>query len=191
MLDGSLKGLLTGIAAVLVFGIIALLAKFAGGGVSKKPGETVLRYGGMFRGVGLMSMSIVVLVLLVFIIGTLTGLAAQAPGSAIGAGVCAGLFFVIGFPLLMEGYRRQVILSETGITARGWFSTGEEIPWEAITKVENKVMSGKFVVRAGKKTVALNHYLEGLDAFAEECKKRLAPDVYGKAFEGPLNRPFL
>jgi hypothetical protein len=190
-INGALKGLITGVTIAVVFGLIFLMGKLAGGGAKKQAGETVLRYGGMFRGLGLLCVLLVVIVLVVFAVGRITGEASQSEGAAIAVGVLCGIFLLPGLPLLIEGYRRQITLSETGIAARGWFGPVGELRWEEITSVENKVMSGKYVVRGASATIKIGHYLEGLDVFAEECKKRLAPEVYGDAFDKPVNRPFL
>jgi hypothetical protein len=191
MIDGALNGLITGVVAVVVFGVIALLGKLAGGGMKAEEGETVLRYGGFFRGVGLLGVLVALIVLVVFAVGRLTGLASQEPGAVLGVSVLAGGFLLVSLPLLVEGYRRQIVLSEEGIAARGWFGPAGELRWSEIESVENRAGSGKYVVRGAGKKISLGHYLDGLDVFAEECKKRLAPEVYGKAFDKPLNRPFM
>jgi hypothetical protein len=188
VLDGALKGLITGIVAVFVLGLIFLLGKLAGGGAIKQPGATVLRYGGFFRGVALLGLFIpAVLIVCVFVL--------PAPGGGtVGYLVLGGIgaaFLALEAGLLLEAFRRRIVLSETGISAHGWFGPVGEQQWSEIEKIENRVGSGKYVVFGGKAKIALGHYLDGLDVFAAECKKRLAPEVYGDAFEKPVNRPFM
>ena len=161
------------------------------GGGSKKTGDgtIVLRYGGALRGLGVLS-ALIVLGLLGLLVASLVGVGPGEDARLPILGMVA-LFGGIGLPLLVEGFRRQVVLDDEGLTARGWFGTRDTVRWEEIDSIENKVMSGKFVVRVGRVKISLGHYLEGLDVFAAECKKRLDPAVYGKAFDKPLNRPFL
>ncbi len=190
MFEGTLKGAVTGLAGALVIGLLFLVGYLLGGGAKKTAdGTTVLRYGGAFRAVGLMGV-VVALAMAVLLLLSLLGVGpsreAQLPILLL-----LGLFGLLGAPLTVEAFRRRVVLDDDGLTARGWFGTAPTVAWEDITSVENKVMSGKFVVRAGRVKLKLGHYLEGLDVFAAECKKRLDPEVYGKAFDKPINRPFL
>src|SRR5215212_7131094 len=97
-LDGAMKGLITGVVAVFVLGLIFLIGKLAGGGATKQPGETVLRYGGFFRGVGLLSVLVTIVVLVVFAVGRITGAASQDDGALIGVSVLCGIFLLPGLP---------------------------------------------------------------------------------------------
>lgn len=188
MFDGAVKGLATGIAVVIVFGLIALLGKLAGGGAKVGLGETVLQYGRFFRGVALLG--------LLLPLGFIAGVFLLPPpgGGDVAYLVIGGIgaaFLALDVCLLLEAFRRRIVLSETGIAAHGWFGPNGELSWSDIEKVENRVGSGKFVVRGGKTKISLGHYLDGLSLFMEECKKRLASEVYGEAFDKPLNRPFM
>jgi hypothetical protein len=188
--DGALNGAITGLAGALVIGLLFLIGYLLGGGAKKTAdGTTVLRYGGAFRAVGLLGVVIALVMaalLLLSLLGVGPGEDARLPIL-----LMLGLFGLLGAPLTVEAYRRRVVLDDDGLTARGWFGTRPLVRWEDVASVENKVMSGKFVVRAGRVKLSLGHYLDGLDVFAAECKARLAPEVYGKAFEKPINRPFL
>jgi hypothetical protein len=181
--DSVLRGLVDALAAVIAIGLIFLMGKLTGGGTKKQPGQTILRYGWLVRGAGLLGGVIVVVCLLVFVIGRLTGMMVDQPGKVNPLLLLAGVFAFFGIPALLEGYRRQVTLNDDGITVRGWFGTAPTIRWEEITSIVNIPMAGKFYVRTAKGKTALSHYLDGLDVFAEECKKRLASSVYTNAFE--------
>jgi hypothetical protein len=188
--DEVIKGLINAVVTALVFGVIALLGWLVGGGSTRTgDGATVLRYGGAVRGLGVL-MALIILGLLGLLVASLLGVGPdeEARTPILGVAAVAG---VIGLPLLAEGFRRQVVGDAAGLTPRSWFGTDDTVLWQDIDSVENKVMAGKFVVRAGRGKVSLGHYLEGLDVFADECKRRLDPVVYGKAFDKPLNRPFL
>jgi hypothetical protein len=186
------QGLATGAAIVLVFAVVALLGWLVGGGSSRETGRGahVLRYGKMFRGLGVLAAVVIPLILgIVIVVLLLSG--RMEPRSAWIALGLAGFFFLLGFPLVMEGFRKQVRLDEAGVTGRGWFGGETHIGWGAIEEVSNRVSRGFFLVRGAGKKVKLGHYLDGLDVFAQECQQRLPPAVYGDAFGKPLNRPFL
>jgi hypothetical protein len=186
------QGVATGLAIVLVFGAVALLGWLVGGGSRRDTahGVHVLAYGRMFRGLGVLAGVVLPVIICGIVIVTLLMEKLRPESAPIGLGV-AGFFFLIGFPLMMEGFRRQVTLDETGITMRGWFGGLKHIAWGEVESVENKTMSGHFLVRGGGKKIKLGHYLEGLELFAQECKQRLAPEVFGTSFDKPINRPFL
>jgi hypothetical protein len=186
------QGLATAAAIVLVFGVIALLGWLVGGGSSRAGahGVHVLRYGKMFRGLAVLAAVVIPLILgIVILVGLLAG--GMETKSAWIALAMAGGFFLLGFPLTMEGFRRQITLDEAGITGRGWFGGQTHIPWGQVEEVSNRVARGFFLVRGGGKKIKLGHYLDGLDQFAQECQQRLPAEVWGNAFAGPLNRPFL
>jgi hypothetical protein len=187
-----IKGLATGLAFVVVFAAIALLGWLVGGGVSRDTarGARILRYGPLFRGLGVLAAVVVPLVIGAILVITLLTGATRPESAPVALGIAAG-FFLLGFPLSLEGFRKQVTLDETGITSRSWFGRLTHIGWPEIEEVSNRVSRGFFLVRGAGKKIKVGHYLEGLDLFAQECRQRLAPGVYGDAFDKPLNRPFL
>jgi hypothetical protein len=186
------QGLATGIAIVITFAAIALLGWLVGGGARQDTGSgvTVLRYGTLFRGLGVLAAVVIPVVICVILIVTLLTGATRPESTPIALGL-AGFFLLLGLPLILEGFRKQAILDESGITVRSWLGRLTHVGWQEVEEVSNRVTRGFFLVRGAGKKVKLGHYLEGLDCFAEECRRRLAPGVYGEAFAKPLNRPFL
>jgi hypothetical protein len=180
-----INGLASGIATLVTVGLIALLTKVAGGGIRTGPGEAVLRYGAGLRAIGLVCVVAVVITLILLAIGQWV---VGNPRVWIGAAILAGVFILPGVPLLMEGYRRQITLTDGGISARGWFGPVGQLRWDEVEKVENRAEYGKLIVRGRGKKITISHYLDGLEVFVAECVKRLRPEVYGKAF-GKLNPP--
>jgi hypothetical protein len=180
--DAVLKGLVTALSTVIVLGLIFLMGKLAGGGATKQEGQIILRQGWLVRGCGLLCMVIAVLSLLGFVADQFTHWMEPPDGRPNPLIFLAGVFVAFGLPAMVEGYRRQLILTEAGLTPRGWFGTGSTIPWTEITNIENNPWAAKFYVRTAAKRIAVSHYLAGLDLFVEECKKRLSPAVYGDAF---------
>jgi hypothetical protein len=187
-----LRGLATGVAVVVVFAAIAFVGWLVGGGAHRDTagGATVLRYGKLFRGLGVLSTVVIPLIIGVVLVVTLQTGATEPESAPIALGL-AGFFFVLGIPLAMEGFRKQVTLDESGITVRSWFGRLTHIGWHEIDEVSNRVARGFFLVQGAGKKVKLGHYLDGLDAFSNECRQRLPPELYGDAFTKPLNRPFL
>ena len=178
-----MKAIAMGFAGVAVFGLIWLLSLVAGGGAKAEEGRIVLRYGRVFRAVGLMGVVCALLAVIVFWVLALTG--GMADGALLGVTVLVAVFLIPAVPLVLEGYRREIVLDDEGISARGWFGPVGEFAWDEITKVEWTEMGEKYVVRAEKKKITLGGYLEGLGAFEAICKEKLDPSVYGKTFGGP------
>ncbi|MCI0456575.1 MAG: PH domain-containing protein [Gemmataceae bacterium] len=188
--DIAIEGIVTAGAIVLVFGVIALLGWLVGGGVSRADarGIRVLRYSKKFRGLGVLSVVLCLILGMGGLIGLLTG--EMEPRAAwVTLGV-AGFFFLLSFLLLMEGFRKRVVLDEAGLTARSWFGRETHIAWEEIEKVSNRVERGSYLVCGAGKQIKLSHYLDGLDLFARECEWRLPLSIYGDAFLLPLNNRF-
>lgn len=123
-------------------------------------------------------LAVIVLVVLMFTGG-------MTDEGLMGVTVLVAVFLIPAVPLVLEGYRREVVLDEDGISARGWWGPVGEFAWNEITKVEWAQMGEKYIVRAGKQKISLNGYLEGLGAFEQICQEKLDPVVYGKAFAGP------
>ncbi|HEY1189251.1 MAG TPA: hypothetical protein VGE74_16485 [Gemmata sp.] len=159
------------------------------GGVTVSAGRVVLRYGALIRGFALLSPLLPLAVLAEAIFCSDTG-GRGANANLIFGGISLA-FAVLAVYLLLEGFGRKIVLTEADISTFGWLGPAGVLRWDEIERVENKATSGKFLVHGQNTKIRLSHYLAGLDKFAEECKKRLAPEVYGKAFEKPLNRPFM
>jgi hypothetical protein len=190
MRDAVIEVVATVVVTAIVFGVIGLFGWLVGGGSRKaSDGAVVLRYGRKSRGLAVM-MVVIALALCVVLGASLIGVGPNAD-ARMPILLMIGLFGGLGLPLAVEAFRRQVVMNDEGLTGRGWFATGELLRWEEIVSVERKVVSGKFVVRTGAVKLVIGHDLEGLSEFVAECKKRLAPDVYGDCFDKPINRPFL
>ena len=175
-----MKAIATAFAFVAVFGLIWLLSLVAGGGAKAEEGRIVLRYGRGFRAIGLMGIVAAFIAVAAFLVLRFAG--DLTDGALMGVTVLVAVFLIPAIPLVLEGYRREIVLDDDGISARGWFGPTGEFAWGEITKVEWQQMGEKYVVRAGKKKISLNGYLEGLGAFEQMCVAKLAPEVYGKTF---------
>ena len=184
-----MKAIATAFAGVAVLGLIWLLSLVAGGGAKAEEGRIVLRYGRGFRAIGLMGVVCAFLAVGAFLVLMFMG--EMSDGALMGVTVLVAVFLIPAVPLVLEGYRREIVLDDEGISARGWFGPVGEFAWEEITKVEWAQMGEKYVVRAGKQKISLNGYLEGLGAFEQICQEKLDPKVYGKAFGGSqaVNKP--
>jgi hypothetical protein len=176
------EGLITGLVTALVFALIYLMGMVAGGGVKKGSTQTVLRYGGFFRGLGLLCAAIAVLSLVGGVADELTHWMGPRDGKFNPIWLLAGLFTVLGLPILVEVKTRQLTLTEEGMIPRSWLGTGTLIRWEYIRKIDNVPMASKYYVQIVGSRIAVSHYLAGLDVFVNECKKHLDPKVYGEAF---------
>jgi hypothetical protein len=187
-----IKGLAIAIAIAIVAAAVVLLGWLVGGGIcwEKSGRATVLCYGKLFRGLGVLCAGVVPVIIGIVLVVTLQTGATKPESAPIALGL-AGFFFLLGFPLVMEGFRKQVALEESGITMRSWFGRLTHLAWSEIEEVSNRVSRGFFLVRGAGKKIKVGHYLEGLDFFSQECRQRLPAEVYGDAFDKPLNRPFL
>jgi hypothetical protein len=174
-----MKAIATAFAGVAVLGLIWLLSLVAGGGAKAEEGRIVLRYGRGFRAIGLMGVVCALLAVIVFLVLMFTG--GLTDGALMGVSILVAVFLIPAVPLVLEGYRREVVLDDDGISARGWFGPVGEFAWDEITKVQWSQMGEKWIVRAGKKKITLNGYLEGLGAFEEMCRRKLPPEVSGMA----------
>src|SRR5262249_52909789 len=147
-----IRGLATGIAVVVVFAAVALLGWLVGGGVQRNMarGTTLLRYGKLFRGLGVLCAVVMPLIIGVVLIVTLQTGATRPESAPIALGL-AGFFLVLGFPLALEGFRKQVTLEDSGITVRSWFGRLTHVAWQEIEEVSNQVSRGFFLVRGGGK----------------------------------------
>lgn len=175
-----MKAIATAFAFVAVGGLIWLLSLVAGGGAKAEEGRIVLRYGRGFRAIGLMGVVAAFLAVAAFLVLLFVG--EMSEGGLIGVTVLVAVFLIPSVPLVLEGYRREIVLDDEGISARGWFGPAGEFAWDEITKVEWLQMGEKYVVRAGKQKISLNGYLDGLGAFEQMCVAKLDPKVYGKTF---------
>ena len=97
-------------------------------------------------------------------------------------------FAISGLCLLYEVFRRRVTLSTEGIAVRGWYGKERHVLWTDIKSIENDVAGSKFVIKTLTTKLSVGHNLEGQDWFASDCRRSLEPEVYGDAFEKPLNR---
>lgn len=175
-----IQGVATAIAVTLVAGLLALLAKVAGGGATVEKGAVVLRYGGLFRAVGLLGVVAAVVVLIVFAVGVWLGW--DEPGALAGAGITIAVFLIPAVPLLVEGYRRRIVLTADGIVSRGWFGTTGPVPWAAVEKVKYQHGSQRYAITAGKVTIYVSAYLAGQTKFRDACEEWLKPEVFERAF---------
>jgi hypothetical protein len=111
-----------------------------------------------------------------------------------GAGAVFGVLLLMSSALLVEGLRRQVTLDDTGIATRGWGGT-RRVGWGEVTRLENrhddKLRGPRFVLRTATGAVNVSHYLDGIDWFVEECRRRLRPEVYGGELEKPITRQMM
>jgi hypothetical protein len=127
----------------------------------------------------------------VFVVARLNG-GAQEPNAEVSIGIVVGLFLVLGLWLVIETYRRRIVISEEGIAARGWFGPAGALRWDKIESVERRDRSQKFVVRGGRTKISIGYSLDGVGVFILKCRERLNPEVYGEAFpEQPPDRPFM
>ena len=114
----------------------------------------------------------------------------QSQGRTIGLFCLAGFFLLLGLPLGLESFRKQVISSDDEIASRSWFGTLHHIRWSDVQSVSNEPISGYIRVCGAGVTVKVNHYLDGLDVFIAECKQRVEPRRYGNTFNAPISNPF-
>jgi hypothetical protein len=184
-------GLSTVIAFVLVAGAISLLAWLVGGGayVDASGKALVMRYPAKARGLAVLCGAVVPAgIAIAVVVGNQQGL--QNQGRTIGLLGLAGFFLLLGMPLGLESFRKQVILSDDAITARSWFGSVTRIAWEDVKSLSNHPISGYVLVCGSGASVKVNHYLSGFQVFIGECKRRLEPRRYGTAFDTPISNPF-
>jgi hypothetical protein len=92
-----------------------------------------------------------------------------------------------GLLMVLEGFRKRVILDGRAIWVRGWFGKDRCFPWSDIVRVENADKKQQYTVRTATDKFTVNHQLDHAEWFAEECVRRLQPGVYGLAFCRPPN----
>jgi hypothetical protein len=184
-------GLSSVIAILVVVGAASLLGCLVGGGAYSDAGgkALVLRYPAKLRGFAvlcgvLMPATIAVAVF----VGNQSG--HQSPGRTTGLLCLAGFFLLLGLPLGLEAFRKQVILTEDSITSRSWLGKIDQIQWSDVRSVSNHPINAYLRVFGAGATVKVNHYLSGVDVFIAECKSRLEPKRYGNAFDAPISNPF-
>jgi hypothetical protein len=184
-------GLSSAMAIVLVGGAVALLGWLVGGGAYRDADgkALVLRYPAKLRGLAVLCGVILPAAIAIAVLaGNQTGY--QSPARTVGLLGLAGFFLLLGLPLCMEGFRKQVMLSEDAIASRSWFGSLKEIEWSDVKRVTNHPISGYICIFGAGVTVKVNHYLSGLDTFVAECKRRLEPSQYGNTFDTPISNPF-
>lgn len=83
------------------------------------------------------------------------------------------IFWILSAPLLIEAFRKTVVLSDDAITSRSpW--TGEIVmPWSSIQRIVYDSSMMWFVVtdRAGRK-LRLSYFLSGLATFEKQASQR-------------------
>jgi hypothetical protein len=184
-------GLSSVIAILLVVGAVALLAWLVGGGAFRDAAgqAVVLRYPAKLRGFAVLCGVVAPAGIAVAVFaGNQMGY--QSPGRTVGLLCLAGFFLLIGLPLGLEAFRKQVILTDDAVASRSWFGGLNHIQWRAIQSVSNHPISGYIRVCGAGATVKVNHYLDGVDLFVAECKRRLEPKRYGDSFDTPIANPF-
>jgi hypothetical protein len=184
-------GISSVIAIFLVFGAVALLGSLVGGGAyNHGAGDAfVLRYPARLRAFAILGGVLVpAAIAIAVLVGNQMGY--ESPGRTIGMLGLAGFFLLLGLPLGLEGFRKQVILSENAIASRSWFGTLNHIQWSDVESVTNHPISGYVRVSGAGVTVKVNHYLDGVDLFVAICKQRLDPKRYGNSFDTPISNPF-
>jgi Bacterial PH domain len=179
-------GLAVALAVILLAGVVVLLGWLVGGGVKHDTtrGQTVLRFGPRFRGLGLVGVVMAVIIVVVFAVRVFLGF--DRPELFIFPVGVAGLFVLLSTPLLLIGFRTEVRLDDAGIASRRVFGGSTHIPWEAVEGITSSAQAGGFFVRGAGLRVKVPFLLHGRDVFVEECRKRLPPDRYGDAFDRPL-----
>lgn len=190
MLDFLLDILLQVVVYVLVvaffFGTAALLGWLVGGGGVRHnatTGVTILRYGKVHRGLG------VVCVLFFASLGMASVFA--DPALARFYALFWGCWFLLGAWWMVEASRKEVRLDRFGITARSWSGRRTTIGWQEIERISHRGWPlGWFVVCGAGMRIRLSHYLEGLDHFKNECRGRLTAEVYGTELDKPLSRDY-
>ncbi len=184
-------GLSSAIAILLVGGAVGLLAWLVGGGAYRDADgkALVLRYPAKLRGFAVLCGALVPAgIAIAVFVGNQSGLHSQ--GRTVGLLCLAGFFLLLGLPLGLEAFRKQVILSEDAIASRSWFGTLERIEWKDVKSVTNHPINAYIRVFGAGVTIKVNHYLSGLDVFIAECKQRLEPKRYGNTFDAPISNPF-
>jgi hypothetical protein len=187
VLDEAVSLLLRGSLIFGFFGLIYLLGRLARGGVAAGSDEVVLRCSFRFRGVALVSL----LMALAFAGVALADLHSNGPNGKVQGPLLVGVLMCAGWgvPFTVEAFRRRVVLNDRGLSDRGWFRTGELIPWGEIVSVKNNVKLGTFVVRGRNGRVRVWHHLDGLSLFVDACRRRLDPAVHGSAFDEAIENP--
>jgi hypothetical protein len=171
--------------ALVTVGLIVLAGRLVGGGgTSVSDRVVVLRYRRTMRGLAVL----VVLQMLVF----LSFLVADLLGVDAGVGdrrlllVVTGISIWGGTTLGLEAFRRCVVLTDDGLRVRGWFGWSPLLRWGDIQSVRHRNFSKTLVVRTATVKVSWWDYLDGIDRFASECRRRLAPDVYAMWYSNRL-----
>jgi hypothetical protein len=179
-------GIAVALAVILLGGVVVLLGWLVGGGVKHDPvrGQTVMRFGPRFRGLGVLPILMAVLILAIFAVRLFLGF--DRPEIFIFPVGLAAFFVLLSMPLLLMGFRTEVTLDDAGITSRGIFGGSTHITWESVEGITSSSQAGGFFVKGAGLKVKVPFLLHGRDVFVEECKKRLAPDRYGNAFDRPL-----
>ncbi len=184
-------GLSTVIAIALITGAVALLASLVGGGACRDTtgNALVMRYPAKLRAFAILcGVFAPAGIAIAVIVGNQMGY--QSPGRTTGLLCLAGFFLLMGLPLCLEGFRKQVILSEDAIASRSWFGGLTHIQWKDVKSVSNHPVSGYVCVCGAGVAVKVNHYLGGIDVFVAECKRRVEPRRYGNTFDAPITNPF-
>ena len=95
----------------------------------------------------------------------------------------AVLFLGCCIPGTIEMFRRRIVLDERGITPGGWFGDQACLLWSEIEFVELNWWKGRYYVEGWGRKIKIDHALSPIGAFADECRARLSPHIYGQAFD--------
>ena len=179
LVEGAVVGGGTVLFALVVLGAVALA--FRGGRARVSGGELVMTYGWGYRGMALFVLGLGVALLGVAVAGA-AGLVEL--GDVIWIPFAfGGLFTLGGAVMTVEGFRRQVVVGDDGLTGRGWFRGTGRVPWGEVTEVRYSQVLGAFVVEGHGRAVTVPLLLGGRDAFMKTCRRHLDKGVYGRVFK--------
>jgi hypothetical protein len=99
------------------------------------------------------------------------------------------VFFLCILPMIVRTSLTRLDVTDDGLVYRSWFGRHTRIDWNEIEQVKNHYPKSYFMVTGGAKRISVDHYYaeNDLTRFAELCKQRLRPDLFGEAFEQPIS----
>src|SRR5262245_47609903 len=173
---GAVAGGGAALALVAVFLMVRLLA---GGKATVRGGRLVMRYNLAFRLLGIGSLVAGAAGLLVLGVRRVMGL--ETPAESMALWCFLGFWVLPGVLIVTETFRRQVVLTDEGLSARGWFGWGPQLAWDQVRRVERVGQPGLGYRACGRKkaVVEVSFFMTGLNEFVGQCRERLDAKMYG------------
>ena len=141
LLEGAVVGGGTVLVAVLIVGAVSLA--FRGRSRESSEGTLVMTYGWVYRGLAVFTLGMGVTLLGVAVAGAA---GAMELGDVIWIPFAFGALFAVGgAAMTVEGFRRQVVVTDDGVAGRGWVGS-RRVPWDEVAEVRYSSVLSAFVV---------------------------------------------